>query len=519
MFNNGGNVRTENAIKNISISIISEIIIILLGFISRKVFLDNLGTEYLGINGLLTNVLSAMVLIEGGIGISIVYNLYKPLADDDKPQIIALVQLYKKAYIILALIILVISLGLFTIIDKLMSTDVGKLEITTVYFIFVAKNIISYLNAYKWSLISADQKGYILAKNNLIFQILTVSFKIIILIATKSYILFLAVELFIFIVQNIINTKCVNKLYPYLKNKNKYSLDKNIKNNIIKNVKAMFIQNIGAYSINSTDNIIISAFVSVNSVGLYSNYSMIIGQLQSLLSPVISGVGHSIGNLIATDKDKVYDIFKIIYLVSFWIYSFSVIFLYNLMEPFISWWIGSEYIMNKFTFIIILFNFYIIGTSDAVNIFKKKAGLFSEDKYVVIIEGLLNLILSVIFVKKLGLSGVFLGTTVSMLITQFWNRPRITYKYVFNEKLSNYFIIYVMYVVLTLLVGGITTYICNILISGNTFISLIKRGIICVFIPNLIYILIFFKTKEFKYMFNSILNLIKEKRNLKVKKV
>ena len=189
MFNNGGNVRTENAIKNISISIISEIIIILLGFISRKVFLDNLGTEYLGINGLLTNVLSAMVLIEGGIGISIVYNLYKPLANDNKPQIIALVQLYKKAYIILALIILVISLGLFTIIDKLMSTDVGKLEITTVYFIFVAKNIISYLNAYKWSLISADQKGYILAKNNLIFQILTASFKIIILIVTKNYIL------------------------------------------------------------------------------------------------------------------------------------------------------------------------------------------------------------------------------------------------------------------------------------------------------------------------------------------
>ena len=502
-------MRTKFAIKNISIGVISQVIIIILGFISRKVFLDNLGSEYLGINGLLTNVLSAMVLIEGGIGISIVYNLYKPLAEDDRPQIIALVKLYKKAYSVLAGLIFLISIIIFLFIDKLMVTDIGKTELTIVYFIFVAKNIISYLNSYKWTLINADQRGYILAKNNLIFQIVTVLFKILILKITKNYILFLITEITIFIVQNIINTRCVNKLYPYLKTQNKYTLNTDIKNNIVKNVKAMFIQNIGSYTIHSTDNIIISSFISVKYVGLYSNYSMIIGQLQSLLSPIVTGLGHSIGNLIATDKEKSYEVFNITFMVSFWIYSFSTIFLYNLLEPFIVWWIGDDYIIGKVTFIVILFNFYTLGVSDAINIFKKKAGLFAEDKYVVIVEGFFNLILSVLLVNKLGLVGVFLGTSLSMIFTQFWNRPRITYKYVFNEKVSSYFIRYFSYFVLTILVGVLTTYICKIAVSGYTFISLINRGIICLVIPNLIYLLILYRTKEFRYIANSLKNNIK----------
>ncbi|MDZ5044147.1 hypothetical protein GNF45_15060, partial [Clostridium perfringens] len=142
-------MRIKKAIKNIATSIISQIVIIILGFVSRKVFIDNLGTEYLGINGLLTNILSMMVLIEGGIGISIVYNLYKPLAENNKEQIIALVNLYKKSYRVLALIIIIISIFLYPFLNKIMKTDISAISIILVYSIFVIKNIVSYLNAYK----------------------------------------------------------------------------------------------------------------------------------------------------------------------------------------------------------------------------------------------------------------------------------------------------------------------------------------------------------------------------------
>ena len=332
-------MRTKNSIKNICISILTQIVITLLGFVSRKVFIDNLGTEYLGINGLLSNVLSMLSLVEGGIGTSIVYNLYKPLAENDEPRIIALVQLYKKLYGILAIIIFGLSLTLYPFLGILMKDGSTVTSINIIYFIFVSKNIISYLNAHKWSLINADQKGYVLAKYNLIFNILTTVSKIIVLVVTNNYILFLLIEIAIFVIQNLWNGKVVNERYPYIKTKKKYTIDKEIKSNLITNVKALFLHNIGSYCVLGTDNILISTFISVKAVGLYSNYTMIIGQLSSLLNPIVGGIGASVGNLIATEnKEKNYEIFNVTYLINFWIYGVCVIFLYNLLEPFINWW-------------------------------------------------------------------------------------------------------------------------------------------------------------------------------------
>lgn len=483
-------------------SLLSQVVIIILGFISRKIFLDSLGSEYLGVNGLLTNVLSAMVLIEGGIGISIVYSLYKPLAEGNKKEIIALVQLYKKVYTVLAIIMVCISYAVYPLLDKVIKSGSSVKGIGIVYFLFVAKNAVCYLYGYKWALINSDQRGYYLTRNNLIFQVISMIGKIIILVLTKNYIVYLLVEFVLFIIQNMFNSIVVNKLYPYIKTKQKYKIGKDIKEGINKNVRAMFIQNIGSYAIYSTDNIIVSVFINVSLVGIYSSYTMIIDQLSSLVSSVINGVSHSIGNLIVTEStEKVYSIFKISYFMSFWVYSISFIFLFNLTQPFISWWLGKEYLLDKFTFIILIINFYIMGVRNNVVIFKSKAGLFAQDKYATIVEGVINLLVSIVLVTKLGLVGVFLGTTISYLILSFWNQPRILYKYVFDKSLVEYLKKYFLYVTLTILVGSLTTMICNIIVVGDSFISLVVKGIVCVSIPNIIYILIFYKTDEFKYLY------------------
>jgi hypothetical protein len=209
-------MRINNSIKNISIGIFSQVFIVLLGFISRKVFLDSLGTEYLGVNGLLTNILTMLALVEGGIGASIVYNLYKPLAEDDKPKIIALIQLFKKAYAVLAAIIFVLSAALYPFLGNIMKGSSGSVSyITIVYFIFVAKNMVSYLNAHKVSLINADQKGYVLSKIEFGFQVFTTIAKIIVLILTKNYVLFLLIELVLYIIQTMYTGWIVNKRYLY----------------------------------------------------------------------------------------------------------------------------------------------------------------------------------------------------------------------------------------------------------------------------------------------------------------
>lgn len=494
-------MRTKNSIKNISIGIFTQVIMTILGFISRKVFLHNLGITYLGVNGLLTNVLSMLGLLEAGIGSSIVYSLYKPLAEKDEYKITALMQLYKKAYKVLAVVVLIISVALYPILIEMMSKDETIANMSIVYMVFVAKNVLSYLYSYKWCIINADQKNYIIAKRNLIFNIVTTITKIIVLSLTKSYVLFLLIDVLIMIIQNISNGKVVDKLYPYINSKSKCSIDEKTNKDIVKNVKALFLHNIGTFCVFGTDNILISYFINVATVGIYSTYTMIIDQLTGLISPMLNGIGNSVGNLLATEgNEKNYEVFKVSYLINFWIYSLAVIFLYNLLNPFIIWWIGEQYLIDSLTFIVILVNCYISGMRGSIHIFKSKAGIFSQDKYVPLIESVVNLGTSIILVKYLGLAGIFLGTTISTICIVFWNVPRLVYKHVFKKSVIEYFKTYIFYIIITIIVGYITTLVCTSLVEGERFISLVLRGVVCILIPNLIYITIFYKTKEFQYI-------------------
>lgn len=509
-------MRTKNSLKNMYIGIFTQIVITLLGFISRKVLFDSLGEAYLGVNGVLTNVLSMLSLVEGGIGTSIVYNLYKPLAEDDKEKITALIQLYKKLYFILCILVFILSLAIYPFLGILMKDNESISNLTLVYFIFVARNMISYLNAHKWSLINADQKGYVLSRVNLIFNIVTTISKILVLKITKDYVLFLIIDLIIFVIQNIYNGSIVNKRYSYIKTKEKYKVDKEIKENLVTNVKALFLHNIGRFCIFGTDNILISSFIGLSAVGRYSNYTMVMNQLSALVNPILNSISASVGNLIATEsEEKTYEVFKITYFINFWIFSWCSIFLYNLLEPFIDWWMGKGLLLDKFTFIVILINFYITGVRTSIGIFKEKAGIFKEDKYVPLIESVVNLISSVILVKYIGLVGIFIGTTISTICFPLWNQPRLVYKKLFKRSLNEYFKSYSIYALVTLIGAFITTFICNLLVSGNGFISLVFKGIICLIIHNIVIYLVFYKKDEFKY----IMMLIKRILNTNIKKL
>ncbi|MEH7440667.1 oligosaccharide flippase family protein, partial [Neobacillus drentensis] len=445
-------MRSINSFKNITISIAAQLIIALLGFVSRKVFLDSLGAEYLGVNGLLENVLSILALVESGIGTSIIYHLYKPLAEKNLPKIIALVRLYKKAYAVIAIVVLILSLTLYPFLGNIMKNSAEIRYLEFIYFLFIAKNMMYYLNAHKVSLINADQKGYILARINFVFQAVMTIAKIIVLLMTKNYVFYLILELCLFLIQNIVNGRIVLKHYSFLNTKSNFTIDKLEKKSLTQNIKASFFHNLGGYIVFGTDNILISSFIGLSTVGLYSNYLMIVGQLSALVTPILGGIGSSVGNLIAVEsKEKSYEIFKVTYLVNFWIYSVCAIFLYNVLEPFISWWLGTGYLLDSLTFIVILLNFYITGLRASILMFKIKGGIFVQDKYVPLIEAAINLGASLILVRYIGLAGIFIGTTLSTLITVFWNAPRLVYRHIFNKPVRDYFYNYLIYLILTII--------------------------------------------------------------------
>ncbi|CUO28003.1 Uncharacterised protein [Turicibacter sanguinis] len=498
-------MRVQNSLKNIAMGMITQIVVVLLGFLCRKTFLDSLGADYLGINGLLLNVLSVLSLVEGGIGGNIVYHLYKPLAERDEEKVTALIQLYKKLYAGIAVIVFLLSLGLYPFLGMVVDKSSPIPELTIVYFIFVTRNVISYLNSHKRGLINADQKGYLLSKYDLIFNVITTIMKIIVLQFTRNYILYLLIDLISFAISLLWCNKLIRKYYSYILTYKKYKVDQSVKSNLVLNFKAIMFHNIGGYLVTGTDNLLISGLVNMKSVGLYSNYTLIIGQLSGLLSPIIGGLGASIGNLIAVEgSEKNYEIFNVINLVNFWIYSFVTIVLYNLLEPFITWWIGEEYLLSNFVLIIILLNFYIGAMRGPVLNFKTKGAIFDQDKYCPLIEAIINLGASFILVKYFGLVGVFLGTTVSTLVIPFWTQPKLVYNILFERSVLIYFKRYFYYLILMILAGITTTYCCE-LVKINGFISLIIKGIICTIIPNILYLLLFLKTDEFKYIVSALL--------------
>ena len=308
-----------------------------------------------------------------------------------------------------------------------------------------------------------------------------------------------------------------NKMYPYLKEKNIDRLLKEETKEIKKNVFAMVFHKVGGIVVNSTDNIIISKFVSLSAVGLYSNYYLITNALNIVIGQVFTSMVASIGNLGAKEnKEKLKNIFNKVFFLNFWIFGFSAICLYILFNDFISLWLGAEYLLPESVMLVIVVSFCIEGMRKSVLDFRDALGVFWYDRYKPIFEVIINLIASIILVQKIGLAGVFVGTIISTLMTSFWVEPYVLYKYGFKMKLRDYFKQYLKYTIVTLLVAILTVFIINTLFTSVTILTFIGKLLLCIGIPNLCFILIFRKGEEFIYykdLMEGIINKIKNIKN------
>lgn len=496
--------RTANAIKNIKFSMLGQVIGILLNFLTRTIFVNILGAEYLGLNGLFTNILSILSFAELGIGSAIVYSMYKPLANKNEAEIRALMNLYKKAYSCIGIIIIVAGSILTPFLEFLIRDIPDILNIRILYLIFVVNSGTSYFFSYKRSLLIADQKKYIESIYYYLFYIIRNVLQIIFLIYTKQYIVYLLIQFIITFLENICISRKVDKMYPFIKVKSFSKLDLDVSNTIIKNIKAMIFHRVGSIAVTGTDNILISKFISIKVVGLYSNYLLIINALNQIYNLVFQSLIASIGNLGVTEtNEKKEFIFKCIDFIGFWIFSFSSISLIILLNPFIKLWIGQDYIFNLSTVILIVISFYLTSMRKSVLTFRDALGLFWYDRYKPILEAALNLTASIILAKVMGLNGIVLGTIISTLFTCFWVEPYILYKYAFKSSVKSYFKKYLFNTFIAITVGILTWLISN-LFSDYTLVGFFVKSIICLVVPNILFIIIFGRTKEFKYISNLI---------------
>ncbi|WP_368657360.1 lipopolysaccharide biosynthesis protein [Metabacillus halosaccharovorans] len=499
-------MRVKHSMINVFTGIGSQIIITLLSFISRSVFIYYLGVEYLGINGLFTNILGMLSLAEAGIGSAIIYSLYKPVAENDTKKIRVLMKFYRNAYLIIAVVILLLGLSLLPFLEYFIK-EASIDNIHLIYGFFLINTVSSYLFSHKISFLNVCQKGYIVTGIYTISSLVTTLIRLLVLFLTQNYLLYLITELVVNIATSLVIADVVGRKYPYLKSKEKASLEQEDKKSIVKNVKALVMHRIGGYMVFGTDNIIIASYVSLAAVGLYSNYSMLINICRTLIGQIFDNITHSVGNLVALEDDnKIYEVFKIIMLCNFWIYSFFSIILFITIEPFISLWLGNDFIMANSILIILLISFYVSGMRRSISSIKTTAGIFQEDRFVPFFEAAINLGASIILVKYMGIAGVFLGTLISTLLGPFWIAPYLVYKKVFHISVVDYFKRYLLFLFIGISTCMVTNLITNS-ISIEGILGLILKGIICLIIPNLLFLIVFSRTKEFQYITEVIWNL------------
>ena len=498
-------MRTKTAIKNIIFSLTNNIATSILGFISRTVFIYVLGSTYLGISGLLQNIFGLLAISELGLSTAIGFSLYKPLANNDTKLISILMTIYKKAYRIIGFFILFTGIIMYKYIDFFVDVKQLPSEITYIYYMYLINIVVGYFISYKQVLILSDQSSYKLVPIQMKINISTTIIQITYLIVFRNYIGYLSLQIISSIILNYIQNRYITKQYGHINFNSKDKLPKEEFNIIKKNVVGLMITKLGDFCVNSTDNLIISKFIDLVSVGLYSNYILLRELVNGYIRIIFSNITSSFGNLIAKeDEKKCLEIFDVLFFISFAIYSFEAVSLVCLYNQFIEIWIGKEYLFSFDIVLAIVTNNYLTGLRIPILTMKSAAGIYSEDAWVPFGFAIINLVSSIILVNKFGVLGVVIGSIIGSLLTADWYRPVVIFKKVFKKSVIHYFKRYILYLALGGIYMKICIEICNSISLNNLIINLIVKGIVCAIVPNLITIILFYKTNEFKYVINII---------------
>jgi len=488
-----------------AVALTMQMLTILLSFICRTIFAKLLETEYLGLSGLFTNIISVLSLSELGIGSVIIIHLYKPLADQDEDQICRLMNFYRKAYTAVGLFVIAAGIMIAPFLDKIVKSETEIPYLQKYFLLFILQSASSYFFAYKQSLLTASQREYICSVVRQGFNILMNALQILFLWLTRQYVTYLLVAIVTNLGANVTMSVIADRKFPYLKKNRKLQLDKAQTAEMFKSVSAMMLHKVGNTVINSTDNILISSMVGVIYTGLYSNYLLIMNSITQIITIGLNAVSASIGDFNAQkSKEERKELFDAIYLLSVWVFGMSAICFCCLFQPTIRLWLGDAFLLDYKVVLIISVNFFVNGILRVPGTFSDVNGLYTKTKFKPIAMALINLIVSVICLKLWGLIGVFVGTLVSYMLIGIWVDPYFVYKEVFQIPPRKYFIGLAGYTAAVVGIGFVTYqavalvpfYVGKVLTSG-----ILSNGLL---------LICYQRTNAFQFIFKKVKSIVKK---------
>ncbi len=490
-----GKSRSQNAKINILVGYVTQIGICLLSFIGRRVFLQFLSADYLGINGLYSNIITVLSLAELGLDTAVLYSLYKPVAEHDTKLIKSLLFFFKRLYFVLAILIFIIGAALIPLLKIIIKTDIDETSLIIYYLLFLVNTVSSYFVAHKVALLSAFQEQRIYKMVTLGTNFLLQILYIIVLIIFKNYYAYVSATVCTTIITNIILGIITERLHPEVFNeKELVPIDKKP---IVERMKATFLYKIGVVLINSTDNILISMLVGTTAVGFYSNYYTVVYAVSGFLTIITTSVISGIGNFAAQEsKRQQKELFEMLLLFYHFVAAVGFIGFDLLLNNFITIWIGEKYLLNGKIVFVIALNFYLANAISPVWMLREANGLFGEVRFLILIRAVLNIVFSIILGLRTGVEGILIATAISLLMTNFWFEPRLLSRKLFDCSSWGYWAKQMKYALITAICFLISSY--TIRLVGDDLVGMVVKAILIVGITSLLFLIMNIKSNEFK---------------------
>lgn len=495
---------SENVVINTGTGFALKLVYLVMNLILRRIFIHTLGAQYNGVSTLFVDILNMLSLAEMGVGSAITFALYKPIREQDHRRIAALMNFYRKAYRLIAALVLAAGMLCIPFLPYLVK-DVPDIResISLIFALYVVNSACSYLRIYKSTLLTASERGYMINHVTIWFVLGRTLLEGVLLLIFKNFILYLVVGIIEGLLRNVVITRQAEKLYPQIGDYADEKLTREETRRLLGDVGALSLYKICQVILNSTDSIVISAApaLGVVTVGFLGNYRLLFNTVNQLVNQFYQAFTPSLG-LMATEAsaDKQYSVFKTVNFMSFWVVCFCCTSLFCLSGPFVRLWLGKNYVLPIELLLVMALNNYISSMNRATNIFRNGNGLFVQGKYRPVWMAIINIAMDIALVKPLGVFGVLLATCIARLSTQMWYDPWLIHRHVFKRSAKPYFIGLALYTLVMACACALTYFVCGLVGEwiGNLYLAFLVRMAVCVVIPNGLVVLLYRRTPEFK---------------------
>lgn len=491
--------RFNNTRRNIIFSYIDTIITMLFSFISRNVILSVLGSQYLGLTSLFSSIFRVLSMADLGFSAAIIYNMYKPVAENDIELVCALLNYYKKIYNVVAVVIFSAGLIMAPLIPYLIKDSwPNNINIYLLYFLFLINTAVSYsFFAYKSALLNALQRLDLTKIAYTITDVIQYAMQIITLVVIKNFYLYVVCMIIGTISKNILAAFISNRRYPQYICKGEIS--QSLKNDIQQRVKGLLVCNISGRTYTTLDSIILSTFLGLTSVAIYNNYVTIYNGVALFIGLVRSSMQASVGNSVAVESiEKNYQDMLL------WQFLFSVLAtwcvtcLFSLYQPFMAFWMGNDLLLPLSNVILICLWFYIEVIQHSFYLYLGGNGFWWEMRWSYIASTISNLILNIVLGKLFGIAGIIFSTLFAAFIFGLIWQCQIIFKIYFKKSTKEFYIRLVYYFMISVFSASTAFLINNIFVNSNNLLSLIVRFFICTSISVCIQFLMYHRTEEYK---------------------